>query len=1295
MELQSNINIQFADLEYETKIERIYHISDIHIKLQKRHDEYRKVFSNLYKDLKEDLKLNLNNQSSKGVIVLTGDILHSKTELSPECVSITAEFFQNLSKIMPLIIIAGNHDANLNNNNRLDSLTPIVEKIIHKSQCYYLRQSGFYRFSNIIFGLTSVFDYNFSKAEDIAKINNLDLELEGIEHKISLFHGRIDGAITDTGAIMEGEKGINKKSFDGYDYTLLGDIHKHQFLIPNKMAYAGSLIQQNHGETLHNHGFIIWDLKNKKVEFKEVYNEYGFITLKIKKGKLLKNKSVSRIPNKCYLRLEIDNLTSRDEQQIIINDFKEKRTILELIQTNSKDLEESDEESDDDDDNNEDNNQDNQENNGENGENNENSNETLSKKEKKELKEKNKKESNSSLLRSLSFNVSNHQFQNSEIEKYLISKKVSSEMIEKVKKINTEYNQQVLVAETLLGGSWKLKTLEFSNLFCYGLDNFIDFTKSKGIVGLVAPNHSGKSSILDIILYTLFDKTSRKGTSKDILRLGEKSYKCKLEIEMGDKLFVINKKGNKKLNDVMSNTVDFYYYVSSKNEAGKVISTKNILSGKTPAETRKIIETYFGTFDDMVMTSISLQNNNTQFADSTSAEKRKEFEKLLRIDIFERLKELSMESTREKKAIVKHITSEIPENVLKNLLEEHLTLSGKMKEIEEELSLKKENLTELQQTESGLMIRLSSSVNQIPSQYKEIAQNGQLEKTKETLLKNKEKLYKDINSIENNIKVCLESISSSTSSDENLNDNNNNNNENLNIDLKTKFSNIDINEWKINEETRKNKIKEIQSKINTLSRSFHNINSTQKETENETENENKSFNKKEKLEQIDEKVKKIEEIEKEKESNLELVFKLRQKIKKLKECDFEEKEMVSNLFNQVLEKQVLEHHRKGKLIKFYDDLKENINGVLDAKYQVGNLKDLQKEEDDLKKINKVIEKNIKLIESLKEENLTDAQLIKDYNLKIKLEKENAKKEKENIEENAKIQLEIDALEKTKRKLEKNQFDIEGYMKYQNIIKKENEILKLNNDLEKVNLQVLNLNKELDDLEMVFENLAIYSKTHMMLNNIMKEILEHQTIVEELEEERGNMKGSLGVIETEMKTLKDKKKKMENLILELDVLVTYQDCLKTVPFIIIDKIIPQLERTINQMLSSLVNFSINFNITEKDLNVYISRPHGQIPLSNASGFEKFVGSLFLRIGLIKISNLPKANFLAIDEGWSNFDYDNMNNVSMIMDYLRTEFDFVILVSHLQTMREQTDQQININVEKKENEIFSLSSIKNAF
>ena len=47
--------LQYADLEYPEKIEKLYHISDIHIRLQKRHDEYKKVFASLYQQLKEEV----------------------------------------------------------------------------------------------------------------------------------------------------------------------------------------------------------------------------------------------------------------------------------------------------------------------------------------------------------------------------------------------------------------------------------------------------------------------------------------------------------------------------------------------------------------------------------------------------------------------------------------------------------------------------------------------------------------------------------------------------------------------------------------------------------------------------------------------------------------------------------------------------------------------------------------------------------------------------------------------------------------------------------------------------------------------------------------------------------------------------------------------------------------------------------------------------------------------------------------------------------------------------------------
>ena len=1154
MSEETDNNISFADLDYPNKIIKIYHISDIHIRLQKRHDEYKKVFTNLYNSLKEEVKSSLGGDSSKGIIIITGDILHSKTELSPECVSLTADFFQKLAKIMPLIIMAGNHDANLNNNNRLDSLTPIVEKVISRSQCYYLRQSGFYRFNNLLIGLTSVFDYNFINASDIPK-----LELDGIEHTVALFHGRVDGAITDTGTVMEGERGINKKSFDGYDYVLLGDIHKQQFLIPEKMAYAGSLIQQNHGESQTGHGYLIWDLENKTVSHREVKNDYGFVTLRIKEGKLLKTKDCY-IPQKCYLRLEIDDKTTREEQKTILQELNEKRTILELIQTNVRSSDgtgtgnDANEEADD------------------------------------------------KMLRALSFNVLNHQYQNTEIEKFLNTKKVSEEMIEKVKTLNTEYNQQILVAETILGGSWKLKLLEFSNLFCYGEDNSISFEKSKGIIGLVAPNHSGKSSIIDIILFTLFDKTSRKGTARDILRLGEKSFKCKLEIEMDNKIFVIKKVGTKKSSDVMSVSVDFSYYSNDTKEPNtntKKSLTITKLTGKTPAETKRTIESYFGTFDDMVMTSVSLQNNNTQFADSTTSEKRKEFEKLLRIDIFEKLKDVSSEVSREKKAIIKHLTSELPEDALKILLDEHITLQEKMTKVEGDLIKEKENLGELRQLESGLMVRLSSAINQIPSQYKDLVKRGNNE-----LDKYRNKLVKDVDTLKD--EFDLEAAAEL-------------------------FSSANLDEWKTKEKERKTKLREVESKIDELTRKLHYIPA------------------KEGVIPPREREKASEEFD----TATEEVFKLKQKLKKLRECDWEEKTLVAGICGVVIEKQIDKHPRKGKMCAFYDDLEKTINQVLDEKYQAGSNSEI----DD---ISVEIKKKSTLIDKLGAEMTYYDEYYKNQELRKK---------------NEKTQGEIDVLKKKKRKLDASEFDISAFMDYQKLGKMEEEL------------------KALDE---VFDNLTKYSECHGELNDVMGKILRLEKLIDNLEEKRGNLKGSIGVVETEMKTSVEKKKKLEMCIMEMDVLSTYQDCLKTIPFIIIDKIIPQLEQNINMMLTSLVNFTLNFKISEKELNIYITRPHGQIPLSNASGFEKFVGSLFLRMGLINISNLPKANFLAIDEGWSNFDYENMNNVGMIMDYLRGEFDFVILVSHLQAMREQTDQQINIKVEKKPgaNE-YSLSSVKHPF
>ena len=115
-----------------SKFSNIAHCADVHIRLTKRHQEYREVFNNLFESVK--------NTPETSCVFIIGDVVNSKLDLSPECVQLTKEFLVVLSNLRPTVLVAGNHDHNLSNRNRLDSLSPIVEAINHQNLFYLLYQ---------------------------------------------------------------------------------------------------------------------------------------------------------------------------------------------------------------------------------------------------------------------------------------------------------------------------------------------------------------------------------------------------------------------------------------------------------------------------------------------------------------------------------------------------------------------------------------------------------------------------------------------------------------------------------------------------------------------------------------------------------------------------------------------------------------------------------------------------------------------------------------------------------------------------------------------------------------------------------------------------------------------------------------------------------------------------------------------------------------------------------------------------------------------------------------------------
>ena len=258
---------------------RIAHISDTHIRNLKYHTEYNHVFKEIYSSLKE---------AQPDYIVHTGDLAHTKTELSPEYFHMASNFLKNLADIAPTIIILGNHDGNLKNDNRQDAITPIIEALNHPN-LKLLKNSGEYSPEDgLTFNVLSVFDRNNWKKPSSNKAIN-----------IALYHGAIQGSEVGTGFAMDhGEDDIC--IFEDFDYAMLGDIHKMQSLDPDqKVWYAGSTVQQNFGESILK-GYLIWNIFDKdkhSIEKKLFSSLRPFVTVNVTPEGQLPNEDIQKGSN--------------------------------------------------------------------------------------------------------------------------------------------------------------------------------------------------------------------------------------------------------------------------------------------------------------------------------------------------------------------------------------------------------------------------------------------------------------------------------------------------------------------------------------------------------------------------------------------------------------------------------------------------------------------------------------------------------------------------------------------------------------------------------------------------------------------------------------------------------------------------------------------------------------------------------------------------------------------------------------------------------------------------------------
>jgi len=653
------------------------HISDTHIKNLKYHYEYRVVFDQLYNVLREQ---------EIDYIVHCGDIAHTKTQISPEFVEMCSDFFRNLAEIAPTYIILGNHDGNLKNSSRQDALTPIVDALALPN-LHLLKDSGETQIDDkFCLNVLSVFDRaNWIKPTDDSKIN------------IALYHGSISNCKTDMNwTMVNGEDTIS--IFEDHDFAMLGDIHRRQHLDEDgRVWYAGSTVQQNHGET-NDKGILIWDIKSKDdwdIEPIVLKNPKPFFTIPLTlTGKMPKNLEV---PSGARLRLVSNNNLPLNvmKRAMDIAKHRFKPESISFLNRAS----------------------------GERG---------------------NVEEITDGLKTE---NLRDPKIQEELISEYLKDHQVPDQTMERVYDLNRAYNKIIEEKEEISRNvNWRLSKFDFDNLFNYGEDNSVNFANLSGIIGIFGKNFSGKSSIIDAALYTMFNTTS-KNERKNLNVINQNKQDClgKLTIDCNNKTYTIERTSKKyirrlKGEETLEAKTDLNFEVYDP-----VTDEVTSLNGTTRNETDANIRKHFGTIDDFMVSSLASQHGALAFIDEGSTRRKEIIAKFLDLEVFEKKFRMAKEDSVEAKVLIKKhenrnydteiedvaallsnnlLLSETKKNECESLKENIRTHETTLRELDEIIAstptelIDIHNLRQQQKEKSKLLVSLGNTINQESSLIK-------------------------------------------------------------------------------------------------------------------------------------------------------------------------------------------------------------------------------------------------------------------------------------------------------------------------------------------------------------------------------------------------------------------------------------------------------------------------------------------------------------------------------------------------------------------------------------------------
>ena len=259
--------------------------------------------------------------------------------------------------------------------------------------------------------------------------------------------------------------------------------------------------------------------------------------------------------------------------------------------------------------------------------------------------------------------------------------------------------------------------------------------------------------------------------------------------------------------------------------------------------------------------------------------------------------------------------------------------------------------------------------------------------------------------------------------------------------------------------------------------------------------------------------------------------------------------------------------------------------------------------------------------------------------------------------------------------------------YRNIMKKASSLRVEKSEIE---FEISKLNREKSDLEeseiLLSDQIAVMSSQLITesgsvdITNIVKKIDEIEQEIKKNDALRLSLSERIGQLKNKLKQLKKEKSDYEITLEQwkvYDALLTATSK-RGVPLHILNSRLPKINAEIAKILGDNTNFTIDLEapVDSNEMNIYIDYGDSRRPIECASGMEKMLSSLVIRVALINISMLPKSDILIIDEGFGALDETNVESCGRLLQSLKNYFKSIFIISHVEAVKDGVDNLIEI-------------------